>query len=221
MTKVLEHGFIELTGSMGSDFHIYRNARISTGAVKDDIKDQQRLIDFLVKNGHTSPLEFVEFEFHMRCPIYVARQHFRHRLQSANEYSLRYRKIIPEWESVEDLDDLTPEEKSRYNDLCSQSLNFYNTTLDRIKAKYPESENLSKRSRVREKLRGVMGTAFYTEFYWKMNLHAFANWIEKRTGPGAQPEIKVYADAAWELVRPICPIACSSIEKHWLNKNDL
>lgn len=217
--EVLDHGFIELVNSMNGDYEIYRNAKVSTGAPKDDVEDQKRLINFLVQHGHTSPLEFVELEFHMKCPIYVARQHVRHRLQEMNEYSLRYRKIIPEWESVKDLEDLTAEEKQKFDQLCSDSLSFYNSVLDRVKSVYPNKEDLHRRSRVREKVRGVLGTAFYTEFYWKMNLHAFSNWIEKRIGEGAQPEIRAYAEAAWALVQPVAPITCEAIEKHWHKGN--
>ncbi len=213
----LDHGFIELVNHMNGDYEVYRNAKVSTGIPKDDIEDQIRLIDFLVKNRHTSPLEFIELEFHMKCPIYVARQHVRHRLQEMNEYSLRYRSIIPEFESVDDLEDIGKEEKTEYKRLCEEQLNFYNNVLTNLKNKYPNKEDFLKRARVREKIRGIMGTAFYTEFYFKMNLHAFANWIEKRMGPGAQPEIRVYAEAAWTLVKPIAPICCGAIEKYWLH----
>jgi len=215
---VLEHGFIELVNYMNGDYEIYRNAKVSTGAPKDDIEDQKRLINFLVEQGHTSPLEFIELEFHMKCPIYVARQHVRHRIQEINEYSLRYRKTIPEWEPVNDLEDLTTAEKIKFNELCLESLNFYNGVLDRIKNKYPKKEDLAKRSRVREKLRGVLGTAFYTEFYFKMNMHSLANWLQKRLAAGAQPEIRAYAEAVKDLVRPVAPITMDALEKHWFTK---
>jgi thymidylate synthase (FAD) len=213
--NVLEHGFVELTATMGSDFSIYRNAKVSTGAPKDDIEDQKRLINFLVQNHHTSPLEFVEFEFHMKCPIYVARQHVRHRMQEMNEYSLRYRKAIEDFESVHDLEDLTEAEKMEFVKICNMEYEFYERVINRIKDKFPNKEDLHRRSRVREKLRGVLGTCFYSEMYWKMNLHSLSNWLSKRLAPGAQPEIRAYAKAVYELCQPVAPIAFDAMRTHW------
>jgi thymidylate synthase (FAD) len=215
--NVLTHGFIELTNYMNGDYEVYRNAKASTGAPKDDIEDQKRLIDFLVQNNHSSPLEFIEIEWHVKCPIYVARQWVRHRMSEMNEYSGRYRKILSDFEPINDLENLTEAEKMKYVELMSESYDFYEKVVNRVSEKFPGKENTNIRGRIREKMRGVLGTGYYTEYFWKCNLHSLANFLKKRFD-GGQPEIVVYAENMLEMARPIAPICFDAIEKHWLRK---
>ena len=97
MVKVLDFGEVELIDRMGDDYRILQSARVSTGSsAKKGDKEDRGLIRYLYKNQHLSPFEQVQFTFRIKCPIFVARQWFRHRTFSYNEYSGRYSKMIEE-----------------------------------------------------------------------------------------------------------------------------
>ena len=95
--QVLDKGFVRLIDQMGSDRRVVEAARVSTGAQSDDPERDRKLIHFLVEHGHGTPFEKVNFEFHVKCPLFVARQWFRHRMGSFNERSARYRKFDEEF----------------------------------------------------------------------------------------------------------------------------
>jgi len=197
--NVLDKGWVCLVDRMGNDLRVCQAARVSTGggASKGDKKDKG-LISYLWKNKHQTPFEKVVFEFHVKCPIFVARQWFRHRIGSFNEASARYKEF--EWECYEPNEWRMQDDKNtqgslgafeildqtnRYNrvmnDAYKQAKHFYDLALDEGVA--------------REQARTVMPVGQYTEFFWTVNFRSLANFITLRSHEHAQKEIQEYADA--------------------------
>lgn len=201
MKKVLDHGFVNLVDKMGSDYSILKAARTSTGneASKGDKKDRG-LIRYLYRHEHLSPFEFVSLQFHIRCPIFVARQWMRHRTFSFNEASARYKEF--EWETF------TPEEwriqdiqnKQSSNGLADHQLlttSMVHSTYDRSRKSY---ESMLGHGVAREQARTVMPVGQYTEFFASINLRNLLHFLELRMDSHAQYEIRVFADAIYEIL---------------------
>jgi len=203
MKKILNNGFIELIDYMGNDQRILDAARVSTGASsKGDINDRG-LIRYLLMNDHTSPFEKVVFEFHVRLPIFIARQWMRHRTSSFNEVSARYKEF--EWDCWK------PEEwrkQGTTNHQASSNEKFTdleNEELFRIqRVAYEESENayhdMLESGVSREIARSNMPVGQYTEFYWTVNYHNLMHFLTLRNHSHAQPEIQVYGVAIEEIL---------------------
>lgn len=200
--EVLDKGYVELVDFMGSDLRVCEAARVSTGseADKGDVKNRG-LIRYLYKNGHTSPFEKVVFEFHVKCPIFVARQWVRHRTQSWNEASARYKEFTwechmpKEWRrqdtknkqgSLEEIDSIESIESI-------ESLNF--DTLSSFKKSQEAYEDALAFGIAREQARIVMPVSQYTEFFTTVNLHNLFHFLGLRLHPHAQKEIRDYAQA--------------------------
>src|SRR6267142_7048645 len=180
--KVLTHGFIGLDASMGSDHDICRNAWVSTGKESADPEDHRRLLSYLIAEDHTSPLERVEFVFHVKLPIFVARQWIRHRIASVNEYSGRYSPMLKEYEVPEEL---SPRMREEFDWLMKMEYDIYERSMADIK------DGGEKAKRARETARGCLGTGYYTEWYWKTNLHAVSHFLYLRCAKDAQHEIRL------------------------------
>lgn len=188
--NVLDKGFVELIETMGSDSTIADSARISYVGKRSTKEADAKLIRMLMKNGHTSPFEQVEFRFLVKAPIYVARQWMRHRIWSFNEKSLRYTaKGINEYY----LPELNDEASKIYVDAVELGIESYNRLLELGIPK--------------EQARGILPTSLYTVFYAKTDLHNLFHFLELRLGKGAQYEISEYANAICKLIEPIVPIA--------------
>lgn len=212
-------GFVELIRYMGDDNSVCEAARCSTGSQN---KNNAGLVDYLMRHKHTSPFEFVEFVFHIKCPIFVMRQLIRHRTASVNEKSLRYSEAVEEFytptadelriqssknmQMTEDaLNDL------EYGELfCDQ---IYSAGQDTFE-KYEQALN---KGVCREQARMILPINLYTEFYWKMDAHNLLHFLKLRMDKHAQKEIRVYADAIYDIIKPIIPNICASFEDHILN----
>lgn len=206
MTKVLDYGEVELIDRMGDDYRILQSARVSTGseAQKGD-KEDRGLIRYLYKNQHLSPFEQVQFTFRVKCPIFVARQWFRHRAFSYNEYSGRYSKMIddmylPESFRIQGVKnhqgsgELVKEEansilQQKFKEFYESSLDLYNDTLDSGIAK--------------ELARLVVPVSNYTEFYFTADLRNLFHFLELRLHSHAQLEIRVFAEAIMQMLKEI------------------
>ena len=210
--QVLDKGFVHLLDYIGSDQRILDAARVSTGAKSKPERDR-RLIFFLMENKHGTPFEHLVFQFLIKCPIFVARQWLRHRVASYNERSARYRVFKEEF-YVPSLDNLpgifNEDDLQEYQDMMQQEHAFYERMIEKAK---PHKEL---RKRTREVFRGVLGTAYYTEFYWTLNFRALMNFLELRLGEGAQPEIQSYARAIEEMARGVAPLAFEAFEQYIL-----
>lgn len=230
--KVHDHGLVALVDVMPrlapvgktADFAIVQAARVSYGAGTKKISEDRGLIRYLARHRHSTPFEMVEFKFHHVMPIFVARQWIRHRTANVNEYSARYsivkdrfyhpsRDYLRNQSSTnrqggtEPMDDATAGEFLSY--------------LDEVEQQYKTYEKLVEKGVAREIARIGLPVNVYTEWYWKIDLHNLMHFLSLRMDEHAQIEIRDYATAMFELVRPIVPIAAEAFEDYHLHSMHL
>lgn len=217
--KLLDHGFVVLHDVMGSDAEIAQAARCSYGAGTKSVSDDRNLIRYLVRHHHTSPIEMVELKFQIKLPIFVMRQHVRHRTASLNEYSGRYSEMTDEmympepWRFQNQSKDNKQASGDSLNgvqvEFCKDALiNSYDNTFDNYRGCL--EEGLS-----RELSRIQLPVANYTECYWKIDLKNFLHYVYLRNHPHAQYEVRVYAEAMYNLVKKHVPLTCEAFEDYW------
>jgi len=202
---------VTLLDHMGNDQAIVDAARISvTGVSKPS--ETRSLIRYLMRHRHTSPFEMVEFKFHVRVPIFVARQWLRHRMASVNEMSGRYSVLPSEFyipdeyhaQSVTnhqgsgDVFDGEPTLRMKQKASCDLAFHTY--------------DELIKKGVAREEARVHLPLGTMTEFVWKIDLHNLLHFIHLRMDSHAQPEIQDPARQIWNLIQPIVPIACEAFK---------
>lgn len=216
--ELLNAGFVRLVDHMGDDLSIVRNARVSYDAEWRAGKDKgsdERLIKYLYKNGHNTPFESVTFTFDVKAPIFVLRQWHRHRTQSYNELSARYREL-PEEYYLPELDDITTQSKDN-KQMRTEEVNENSDIMrDMMTASNKRSfviyKQLLKQGCPRELARTVLPLGTYSHMFATMNLHNLFKFLAERMHEHAQYEIRVYANAMLELIRPIVPVAVSAFE---------
>lgn len=203
------------------DSAIVQSARVSFGSGMKDTESDKKLIQYLLRHKHTSPFEMVKFKFHVKVPIFVQRQWFRHRMSNFNEISGRYSKLEPEF--------YTPSfagEQSKLNKQASSDKNLLDDpTIHNAFSEYLHSSvkqyelytKLIDYGVAKETARIALPLNMFTEFYWCIDLHNFLNFTRLRSAPGAQPEIRIYADEAFNLVKPLCPITTEAYDKYIKN----
>ncbi len=222
---VLDHGFVNLLDYMGGDVDIERAARISYGQETRKINETKGLVRYLLRHEHTSPFEMVEFKFHQKMPLFVARQWVRHRTASLNEYSARYSVVrdefyIPEAGviSVQSSDNkqgrgpevdpsLAQEVQDKLRTHFRNSHDLYLWLLD---------EDIGA-GLAREIARLPLPVAVYTEWYWKCDLHNILHLLNLRMDKHAQYEIRVHAEAMANIVKDSVPITWQAFEEYQLN----
>ena len=208
---VLDHGFVRLDGVLADDLSVVNAARVSFGRRKDEMDERDEgLIRFLMRDRHGTPFEHNAFRFHIRCPIFVAREWMRHRVGSFNEFSMRYAKAtddfyVPEAEDVRTqigkpgaytFERVTPE-------LAEQT----REELRRVyEAAYDAYARLVEQGVAREIARSVLPVGAYTEFYWTINARSLMNFVSLRAAETAQREIRRYAEAVEELFSRHMPV---------------
>ena len=220
---VLDHGFVRLVDHMGSDLSIVRSARVSYDAAwraGEDSGSDKRLINYLWKNGHTTPFESCVVTFEVKAPIFVLRQWHRHRTQSYNELSARYREL-PEEFYVPDanLIGVQSKDNKQMRDTEVQlddSKSIANLMRRTNKYSFEVYKSLIKQGVPRELARTVLPLATYSHMFVTMNLLNLFKFLSLRSHEHAQYEIRVYADAMLELIRPIFPEAVVA----WESKNN-
>ena len=214
--NVLDKGFVRLVDHMGSDSAIVQAARTSYGAGTKTVQEDRGLIRYLIRNAHTSPLEMVEFKFHMKMPIFIARQHIRHRTASLNEMSARYSIMKDEFFLPSEVrGQSTTNKQCSSNELVDSS--FTQELENMCHEAYETYERAIASGVSRELARTVLPVNLYTEMYWKMDLHNLLHYLKLRLHPHAQKEIQVYAQAMLDLIRPIVPVAIEAFEDYILN----
>lgn len=182
--KVLDYGFVKLIKHMGDDDFICEAARLTTNSQG---KDNERLIRYLMRNKHMSPFEFVEFVFHIKLPIFIARQLVRHRTASINERSGRYTVL----------------EADCYKGIGKTQFEVY---WEELSNEVP-----------RETARLHLPLSTYTEMYWKMDLNNLLHFLELRLDKKAQSEMQEYAKAILELITPIVPKSIQAFMDYRIN----
>ena len=220
---VLDKGFVRLVDVMGDDNAIVQAARVSYGEGTKTVREDAALIDYLMRHEHWSPFEMVEFKFHVKAPIFVARQWFRHRTASVNEISGRYSLMREEFYVPDQADwrfqSPTNKQGSEGSLMevddraASLALQGY---LARVKQSYEGYRLLLDLGVAREQARMVLPLSLYTEFYWKQDLRNLLHFIRLRSDPHAQKEIREYALAIAEIVKSVVPLSWSSFENHHL-----
>ena len=225
--KVLDHGHVRLVDSMGGDLSVVRAARVSYDAdwrAGEDTGSDSRLINYLMKNKHTTPFEMVEFTFDVKMPIFVARQWVRHRTASINEVSARYTQLpnefyIPEIEQIgmqsahnkqaREMVDLSDGREAMLGkarrQLQRHCVTAYDLYLDLLDRGWP-----------RELARMCLPLNIYTHWFWKIDMHNLFHFLQLRLHPHAQYEIRVYAEAILKLVSPVAPVSITAFKQHRL-----
>ena len=227
---VLDHGFVRVIDYMGDDAAVVQAARVSYGKGTKKISDDAGLINYLLRHRHTTPFEMCEIKYHVKLPIFVARQWIRHRTANVNEYSARYSVLDREFYVPEEVhlaaqsssnrqgrgNILLGKEAKRVLDILREDAQM---TYDHYIEMLNESEegniiDVSKEGLARELARMNLTLSTYTQWYWKTDLHNLLNFLSLRADTHAQYEIRVYADAMMETLRRWCPITFQSFSDH-------
>ena len=218
---VLDKGFIRLVDYMGSDERIVQAARVSYGEGTKSLRQDAGLIDYLLRNEHTSPFEQVVLTFHAKMPVFVARQWVRHRTARLNEISGRYSIMSNEF-YLPDLQDIAEQSTDNKQGRKSQAMEeekaqeVRNILSSAYEDAYKHYTAMLESGTARELARAVLPLSVYTEWYWQIDLHNLFRFIRLRLDPHAQREIRVYAAAIRELGAKVCPLAFESFDNHIL-----
>ena len=209
--RVLDHGFVRLDDAMADDLSVVNGARVSFARHKDELDDSdQGLIRFLMRERHGTPFEHNAFRFHVRCPIFVAREWFRHRVGSFNEFSLRYARATDDFYVPEPEDVRTQIGKPGAYSFEPVSDELAETTREELRAVYEAAyrtyEQLVERGVARELARSVLPVGAYTEFYWTVNARSLMNFLSLRNSETAQREIRRYAEACERFLEAKMPV---------------
>ncbi len=209
--RILDHGFVRLDDAMADDLSVVNGARVSFARHKDEMDaSDEGLIRFLMRDRHGSPFEHNAFRFHIRCPIFVAREWFRHRIGSFNEFSLRYAKATDDF-YVPDADDVrTQVGKPGAYSFEPVSPELAEETREELKAVYDLAyatyTRLVEQGVARELARSVLPVGAYTQFYWTVNARALMNFVSLRNSEFAQLEIRRYAEAVERFFEQKMPV---------------
>ncbi len=221
---VLDHGFVRVVDYMGDDGAIVQAARVSYGRGTRKVSEDAGLIRYLMRHRHSTPFEMCEIKYHVKLPVFVARQWIRHRMASVNEYSARYSILDREFyipapehlaaqsesnrqgrgavlggEAAVAVMALLREDASRCHDHYAQMLD--------------ETDGFGL---ARELARMNLTLNTYTQWYWKADLHNLFNFLALRLDAHAQYEIRIYAEAMLQTVRAWVPLACAAFEEYRL-----
>ena len=203
---------VRLVDFMGSDAAIVQAARVSYGAGTKSVSNDRALIRYLMRHKHTTPFEMVEFKFHIKAPIFVARQWLRHRTASVNELSARY--------SVVQDDFFLPEELRKQATTRGQGGEdpYEGGEMLLLKQKascdlaFHTYDELIKKGVSRELARTHLPQNTFTEFYWKINLHNLLHFLQLRIDDHAQWEIRQLARKVYDVIIPLAPLTCEAFE---------
>lgn len=220
---VLDKGFVRLVDYLGGDARIVQAARVSYGAGTKTVREDAALIDYLVRHKHTSPLEQVVLTFHLKMPIFVARQWIRHRTARLNEISGRYSVMkdefyLPEAREVRRQSLVNKQGRSQDDvpaELQERTLELLKAGQENAFAGYQE---LLDEDVARELARVNLPLSLYTEMYWQVDLHNLFHFLKLRLDADhAQYEIRVYAEVLADLARAVAPAAYEAFEEHILH----
>jgi thymidylate synthase (FAD) len=221
--QVLDHGFIRLIDIMGDDSAIVQAARVSYGEGTKTVSEDQGLIRYLLRHGHTSPFEMCEIKIHVKCPIFVFRQWIRHRTASVNEISGRY-SVLPDENYCPGTWNMQSEINNQgsggpCNDSLRQKAMDNQKSVNNLSRgvyDYLISEGVS-----REQSRIVLPVSQYTEAYWKVDLHNLLHFLKLRMDSHAQPEIQAYAKVLGDIVEQWVPFTWKAFLDYQVNNMSL
>lgn len=209
-------GFVRLVDHYGDDQRIVDAARVSYGSGTKKVRENEGLINYLMRHRHTSPFEMVDFTFHIKAPIYVMRQMIRHRTHSANEISGRYSVLTDECYIPNQLRIQSTTNKQGGSEIFSEEKNsaYQAAITNQLENTYNLYENMIEEGVSRELARAILPVATMTEYYWKQNLHNVFHFLKLRKDEHAQQEIRDLAYAMSDLVAEIVPITYDAWQNH-------
>ena len=230
--EVLDHGFIRVVDYMGNDNSVVQAARVSYGAGTKKVNADKGLINYLLAHRHTTPFEMCEIKFHIKLPIFIARQWIRHRTASINEYSARYSIMedefyIPQIQHLaaqskinhqgrDEEGNLTAKEQSQVLEILKKdSKNCYDNYLTMINQdSQGNSIDNDKDGLARELARMNLTLNCYTQWYWKIDLHNLLHFLHLRADSHAQYEIRIYAQKMLDIVKKWVPFTYEAFIKN-------
>lgn len=218
--KVLDKGFIRVVDYMGNDSSVVQAARVSYGEGTKKVNEDKALVDYLMRHQHSTPFEMCTIKFHVKLPIFVARQWQRHRAGSYNEISARYTEVKDEFYEPEP-NNINPQSTKNHQGRDEKTL-FIQDVEDKIIDRIKDTKDLAVRNYLellkenvaRELARTILPVSQYTEFYWTVNLRNLFHFLKLRTDSHAQYEIRVYADKICDLVKLWVPNSYEAFEKY-------
>lgn len=220
--KVLDKGFVRLVDYLGGDDRIVQAARVSYGEGTKSWREDAGLIDYLLRHDHTSPFEQVILTFHVKLPIFVARQWIRHRTARVNEVSGRYSIMKDDFyvPAPGDLAAQSADNKQGRSDEpleSGQAAQVIGLLEQGQKAAYADYARLVDEGLAREIARVNLPLSLYTEWYWQIDLHNLLRFLMLRLDAHAQKEIRLYAAVMLEITRAVAPRVVESFERNTLN----
>jgi thymidylate synthase (FAD) len=250
--KILDHGFIRVVDYMGDDSAIVQAARVSYGKGTKQLNEDKGLINYLLRHSHTTPFEMCEIKFHIKMPIFVARQWIRHRTANVNEYSARYSILDKEF-YVPSPDNITPQSQtnkqgrattelsqdelnrvieilngdaltsySHYMEMLNMPENSTDTVVEHathigVQGNTNTVRDQNRLGIARELARINLNLSYYTQMYWKIDLHNLMHFLRLRADSHAQYEIRVYAIQMLEIFKIWLPHTYEAFENYQLN----
>jgi thymidylate synthase (FAD) len=228
-----DHGFVRVIDYMGDDAAIVQAARVSYGRGTKRTSEDQGLINYLMRHRHTTPFEMCEIKYHVKLPIFVARQWIRHRTANVNEYSARYSILDNEFylPPAEHLATQTrtsgqgrgtrlEEEEARHvlgllREDAERAYRGYVDLLNEDASGAPIDP--SRRGLARELARMNLSLNFYTQWYWKIDLHNLMHFLSLRADPHAQYEIRAYAEVMLDTLKRWVPMTYAAFLEYRMN----
>ena len=228
--SVLDHGFVRTIDYMGDDAAVVQAARVSYGKGTKKVSDDAGLINYLLRHRHTTPFEMCEIKFHIKVPIFIARQWIRHRTANINEYSARYSVLDREF-YIPSMDQLASQSTQNHQGrgdvldgaeanevlqiLKEDSIRNYDHYVEMLNED-PDGNKIDegRNGLARELARMNLTLNAYTQWYWKIDLHNLLHFLSLRADAHAQYEIRVYADAMLETVKRWVPITYNAFQQY-------
>jgi thymidylate synthase (FAD) len=235
---VLDHGFVRVVDYMGDDAAVVQAARVSYGKGTKQVNQDAGLINYLMRHWHSTPFEMCEIKFHIKVPIFIARQWIRHRTANVNEYSARYSIMDREF-YVPSPEVLAPQseqnhqgrsERTLSREESEQVLRILRQDAEQCYDHYTEMMNSDEAGNVldpnrtgiaRELARMNLTLNYYTQWYWKIDLHNLMHFLRLRADGHAQYEIRAYADVMIDILKRWVPITHEAFINHRVNAVNL
>jgi len=229
---VLDRGFVRVVDYMGDDGAVVQAARVSYGKGTRKVSEDRGLIHYLMRHRHSTPFEMCEIKLHVKLPIFVARQWIRHRTANVNEYSARYSILDNEFYVPAPAHLAAQSQANRQGRgevltgaEAERVLGLLRDDANRAYAHYAEMLNEredgtaiepGRTGLARELARMNLSLAFYTQWYWKIDLHNLLHFLSLRADDHAQYEIRAYAETMLDIVRRWVPLTYEAFEQHKL-----
>ncbi len=234
---VLDHGFVRVIDDMGDDAAVVQAARVSYGRGTRRVSEDRGLINYLMRHRHTTPFEMCEIKYHVKLPIFVARQWIRHRTANVNEYSARYSILdkdfyipAPDKLGGQSRDNRQGRGEVLQGEEAARVLDLLREDSERTYAHYQEMLNEgddggvldeSRSGLARELARMNLTLNFYTQWYWKIDLHNLMHFLSLRADDHAQYEIRAYAEIMFETAERWVPLCLAAFREYRMGGTNL